>query len=78
VLDHYEQGGAPPEGFQSEVPRLSFSADERADLLAFLRSLNGRVTDWTDASFTSRDIFGIRPAAPAAPKGRLDPSYVNK
>ncbi len=79
VLDHYEQGGNPPEGHKSEVPPVSFSAEERADLLAFLRSLNGRVGDWTDVSFTSRDIFNTRPAAPAAvPKGRLDPSYVNK
>ncbi len=79
VLDHYAQGGAVPEGFKSEVPPISFSAEERADLLAFLRSLNGRVPDLTAGSPPSRDIFGARPAPPPAnPKGRLDPSYVNK
>ncbi len=42
VLDFY-QGAGVAASPQSEAPRLDLTAEEKADLIAFLRALNGRV-----------------------------------
>lgn len=43
VLDHYVNGGAAPEGLKAEVSPIQLTDGQRADLIAFLQSLNGRL-----------------------------------
>ena len=45
VIDHYSRGGSAPPGIRSEVSPIELGDDEKADLLAFLESLNGRITE---------------------------------
>lgn len=53
VLDHYVKGGAAPEGLKAEISPIQLTDAERADLMAFLQSLNGRHDD------EGRSVVGI-------------------
>jgi hypothetical protein len=65
VLDHYDRGGSAPEGFEAEVRPLSLTAEEKSDLVAFLRSLNGRVDDLLSQTPAIPDFFTVpRPHDP--------------
>jgi cytochrome c peroxidase len=75
VLGHYEMGGRAPEGAAAEISPVSLSNQDKDDLMAFFFALNGRVPEWEDDPVP--DNFSA-PAAPAPPKGPIDPSYVNK
>jgi cytochrome c peroxidase len=65
VLDHYDRGGSAPEGFEAEVRPQSLTAEEKSDLVAFLRSLNGRVDDLLSQTPAIPDFFTVpRPHDP--------------
>ena len=79
VLEHYQRGGSAPAGLEAEVKPFELSAAERADLIAFLRSLNGRVNDLLAETPASSDIFNTRTRAPltaAEEEAASDPSYL--
>ncbi len=87
VIEHYNRGGSAPEGFEAEIRPLGLSEDEKGDLVAFLRSLDGRVNRLLDQSPSSPDVFDIRkqtltekPASvePNAEGAAQDPSYLNR
>jgi cytochrome c peroxidase len=65
VLDHYSRGGTPPEGLTAEIEPLSLSDEERADLLAFLQSLHGRISDAAEDAARDYDVFEVRAPQPA-------------
>jgi cytochrome c peroxidase len=44
VIEFYDKGGEPNPGLDSEIQRLDLTAQEKSDLLAFLKSLSGEVT----------------------------------
>ena len=77
VIDHYRRGGSAPPGVRSEAPPIKLGEDERRDLIAFLESLSGRITQ---IAVRPRDRVGGRNAlqhseAPSADRGSQDPSY---
>ena len=78
VLDHYVTGGAAPAGLRAEVSPVPLSADERGDLFAFLKALNGRVTGARLTSPRATGVFDIKPQQRPADdsKGPQDPSYL--
>ena len=86
VIEHYDRGGSAPAGFEAEIRPLNLSDDEKSDLTAFLRALNGRVNRLLDHAPESPDAFGARtrPGKPkaAAPQpadgAAQDPSYLNR
>ena len=41
VVDYYDKGGIPNKNLDSTIKKLNLSAQEKKDLVAFLRSLNG-------------------------------------
>jgi cytochrome c peroxidase len=45
VIDYYDRGGAPHPNLDPKMTRLGLTAAERADLVAFLRSLSGSVVE---------------------------------
>jgi cytochrome c peroxidase len=45
VIDFYNRGGAPNPALDPQLRPLKLSASEKQDLIAFLRSLSGRVRD---------------------------------
>jgi cytochrome c peroxidase len=45
VLDFYDKGGRPNPRLDREIRPLHLSADEKRDLVAFLRALEGKVRD---------------------------------
>ena len=45
VVDFYDRGGAPNPALDSQLRPLKLTAGEKQDLVAFLRSLSGRVRD---------------------------------
>ncbi len=78
VVDHYRRGGSAPPGMRSEVPPIELGEDEKTDLIAFLESLSGRVTQ---TNFQSPDQTHGRNVlqqsdAPSADSGPQDPSYL--
>ena len=87
VFDHYEQGGKAPDGLQSELEPVDLSEQDRNQLVAFLRTLDGRVNALLDASPPARDRFSRRPPATpltgadevdASGSPILDPNYVKR
>lgn len=79
VIDHYARGGAAPDGLKPEIEPLALSARDKSDLMAFLRSLNGRVVKSITDSPGTPDLFDVKPQEKAgAPAAAQDPSYVNK
>ena len=45
VVDHYDRGGVPNPGLDTQLRPLKLTAAEKQDLIAFLRSLNGKIRD---------------------------------
>ena len=79
VIEHYAKGGSAPAGLRAEVEPFEASAQERDDLIAFLRSFNGRVTELVEASPQSTDVFTIRRARRQSASGPTqDPNYIEK
>ena len=79
VIDHYARGGSAPDGLKPEIEPLELSDQDKSDLTAFLRSLNGRVIQSITDSPGTPDIFDVKPEEKAnAPAAAQDPSYVNK
>lgn len=87
VLDHYERGGNAPDGLNAEIEPVELTVEERADLTAFLRTLDGRVNALLDESPPVNDRFSRRSLrtpltgadevdASGAPI--LDPNYVKR
>lgn len=60
VLDHYVKGGSAPAGLDAEIEPVALSAADRTDLVAFLKSLNGDVSELIDNSPDATDRFNIR------------------
>lgn len=79
VLDHYARGGSAPDGLTPEVEPVDLSDQDKSDLMAFLRSLNGRVMSALDGATGTPDIFDIKPAERSDRSAEAqDPSYINK
>jgi cytochrome c peroxidase len=45
VIEHYDKGGVPNPQLDPEIRPLHLTAQEKSDLLAFLRALSGEVTE---------------------------------
>jgi cytochrome c peroxidase len=56
VLDHYSSLGDRAISFDARLPRVGLDMQQRADLIAFLRSL-------TDEEFVSRFAAATRPSS---------------
>ena len=41
VVDYYDKGGNPNKNLDSDIKKLNLTAQDKKDLVAFLRSLNG-------------------------------------
>ena len=86
VLDHYARGGSAPEGVKAEIEPIEFDEGDRKDLIAFLTSLNGRVTALLDESPPGTDVFNVSKVPATADEEEaasqtgpaLDPSYAPK
>ena len=78
VLAHYVNGGAAPPGLEAEISPVPLSPDEKGDLVAFLKALNGRVTGVQLESPRATDVFDIKPQKRPAEdsKGPQDPNYL--
>jgi cytochrome c peroxidase len=57
VLDHYSRGGSPPGELEAEIRPLRLSDEEKSDLMAFLRALNGRVDPALGQNGVASDLF---------------------
>ncbi len=86
VIDHYDRGGSAPAGLQAEIRPLGLSDGEKADLIAFLRSLNGRVHR-VQVAGTGQSPESSQPAHASSPTSSDsgesgaaidDPSYLNR
>jgi cytochrome c peroxidase len=87
VIEHYDGGGSAPDGLEAEIRPLGLAEHEKDDLVAFLRSLNGRVHRFT-GSFPGleENVSGAAPESPVpsgADSGESgaavdDPSYLNR
>ena len=79
VIDHYSRGGSPPPGIRSEVSPIELGEPEKTDLIAFLESLSGRITQITDRpphdQTDGRNVLRQREAPPADSEPQ-DPSYL--
>ena len=64
VIDHYARGGSPPDGLAVEISPVELTEDDRSDLMAFFKALNGRVIKQLEES--PREI------------GRWDPTITSK
>jgi cytochrome c peroxidase len=49
VVDYYDKGCAPHPNLPAKIQKLDLTAEEKADLVAFLESLSGRVIDIASA-----------------------------
>jgi cytochrome c peroxidase len=79
VLDHYARGGNAPASLKAEVDPIDLNEDERNDLAAFLRALDGREITLADSSTLDPGIFLPKSAPPApAESKRTDPSYLSR
>ena len=86
VLEHYDRGGSAPEGFEAEIRPLGLSEQEKDDLVAFLRSLNGRVhqVSVAEAGTVEENPASLQVPVPSdvdsGESGAAvdDPSYVNR
>ena len=46
VVEHYDRGGSADEALDKEIRPLQLSVDDKRALVAFLRSLSGRIDEW--------------------------------
>lgn len=59
VIEHYSRGGSAPGEVEAEIRPLSLSGEEKSDLMAFLRSLNGRVDETLGQNGGGSDLFSV-------------------
>ncbi len=87
VLEHYNRGGSAPDGLEAEIRPLGLAENEKDDLVAFLRSLNGRVHRLTggfpELEETLPEAAPESSAPSSADSGESgaavdDPSYLNR
>ena len=82
VIDHYARGGSAPAALQVEISPLELTEDDKSELMAFFKSLNGRIAQQLDESRREigRQDPTIEKQAPQQEKdaGSQDPNYVNK
>ena len=87
VIEHYDRGGSAPKGIEAEIRPLGLLEQEKDDLIAFLRSLNGRVHRVTDGfpelEETAPEPTPELPVPSSEDSGESgaaidDPSYVNR
>ena len=45
VVDHYDRGGSADQALSEEIRPLTLTADDKRALVAFLRSLSGRIEE---------------------------------
>jgi cytochrome c peroxidase len=45
VIEYYDRGCAPHPNLPAKIQKLQLTAGEKADLVAFLESLSGRIVD---------------------------------
>ena len=81
VIDHYARGGSAQNGLAAEITSVQLTEDDKSDLMAFFKALNGRVIQQLEAS--PREIGRWDPTVektrePQKGAGAQDPSYVNK
>jgi cytochrome c peroxidase len=48
VVEYYDRGGDPHPNLDAKMTRLNLTAQEKADLVAFMRALSGRVVEGSD------------------------------
>ena len=85
VIEHYDNGGSAPEGFEAEIQPLGLTEAEKDDLQAFLGSLNGRVHR-VPVAFSRPEATEVSPSpqspdtADSGESGAAvdDPSYLNR
>lgn len=68
VLDHYATGGETSADAASELRPIDLGEDERRQLIAFLRALDGRVFRLTEAIATDRGPFSQMPGRKRRPE----------
>ncbi len=86
VIDHYDRGGSAPEGFEPEIAPLGLSDGEKADLIEFLKSLNGRIhrVRAADAGSLPEPSLPVQRSLPNAPDSGesgaaiSDPAYLGQ
>ncbi len=80
VIGHYAKGGSAPAGLKAEIEPFEVSLEETNDLVAFLRSFNGRISELVEASPQSADLFTIRraPRRQTDSGPTQDPNYIKK
>ena len=78
VINHYSRGGSPPPGVRSEVPPIELSELEKTDLIAFLETLSGRITEIAGPARHQRDPQNAlrQNEAPPEDSEPPDPSYL--
>ena len=80
VIDHYARGGSAPDGLEAETEPLDLSEENKLDLMAFLRSLNGRIAGTIEAFPSTVDIFSATAEKEAAEPARAtqEPGYLKR
>jgi len=53
VVEFYDRGGRPNPNLDPAIRPLRLSSDQRSDLVAFLRALQGEATATTGAALSS-------------------------
>ena len=84
VIEHYDRGGSAPAGRTPEIRPLGLTEAEKEDLVAFLRSLNGRVhrlpavASVPDAAVAGGEADPSAPDSGESGAAVSDPSYLNR
>ncbi len=88
VIEHYDNGGSAPDGLKAEIRPLGLADHEKDDLVAFLRSLNGRVfrlsgpfpADANAGPIVSPEVSTAPSSPDSGESGAAvdDPSYLNR
>ncbi len=64
VMDHYDKGGTPNPALDSKMKKLNLTAQEKADIIAFMKALTGE----------SKSLDELLPTLPPGPDGKtVDP-----
>jgi cytochrome c peroxidase len=60
VVEHYDKGGTPNPYLDKDMQKLNLTAQEKTDLVAFMKALSG----------TLKPLDGLLPTLPAGPDGK--------
>ncbi len=64
VMDHYDKGGTPNPALDSKMKKLNLTAQEKADVIAFMKALTGE----------TKKLDELLPSLPPGPDGKtVDP-----